>query len=346
MITLPSLAGLPGTVSGGPADQLAARCALALATPGPIHRVRTRGEPIEHAFLRLQIEARLFEAARTLQVFRPRVHIHLGDAPAPCECLLNTATPITVWLANANGSAVDSRWMLERRWHAIERAVPGLAATALSVLESSRWIGAPTYTPSFALSLMQEVWWMGEDDERYVVEEYRAAEEAEPEEGEVKLSHEAFCEQNGIVTRARVDKAMPLFVSRPKRSLKLQDLERIGAGRGRWRDLARAAAALWSARIVAEKSRPKFEMHSQQDEVWAVGFGAFVRWNGRDPMNRILDDHGNRLMESEHVEEAWGWFVLKSPGDLVGFFAELAERLAIARLQEQLLEQLADRSRE
>lgn len=333
---------MPGFVSTAPSDQLAARCVLALAQPGPIPTVRTRKDSIEHALLKLQLEAALFAAAKPLRIFRPRIHVHLGETPAPCQCCAQAAEPLTVWLSNANESAIDSRWTLERRWRELDRVVPGLAASAVyTLLEQS---AVPLYTPWQALRLASWIYWQGESDEKAILSEYRDTEEAAKGE---KVTDEDLAENLGVITRARIDAAMPPEVTNPRR-LKLPQLERLAAGRGPGKEVARRILALHYEVMATSRRRAResFALHTEQDETWAIGFGAYLRWNGRDPMGRILDDHANQIMEGGTLEEAWGWFVLKGPHELRSFFAHLEERLALARRVEDLIEVIADRTRE
>jgi PRTRC genetic system protein F len=347
MIALPSIAAAPGMITTAPVDRLAAKCALALAAPGPIPRVRIGKLPLELALLKLELEARLFAAAQTLRIFRPRLHATLGQVPAPCECCKESLAPITIWLANANERPLDSRWQLERRWRAMEKTAPGLASTALEVLDRSRWAGVPLYTPSLAMGFAQWTYWWGEEDERAVLEEIRANEETDDTEDEKPPSDEELCETNNLVTKARIDRALPPEVTTPKRALKLSDLERLARGRGPGRELAARTLALWHAVTARKRQKSKYALHTQEDETWSLGFAAALRWNARDPMYRIFDDHAQHICESsEALEEAWGWFVVPSAAELRDFFAHLEERLALARRQEELLEALAERSRE
>ncbi len=333
MITLPSLAGVPPILTPLRSDALAARYALALAEPGPIARPPWGGgkNTLEHAVLIREVEARFERAAAALQIFRPRLHITMGVPPVECDCREKAAAPITIWLANANNDVWDSRWALERRWAELERRHKGLAQTALEAIDRASFLGVPVLTPAMALRMAQFCWWAGEADERYVLAEWHGIEE--PEKGD---------EDHGIPRRAWLDKVLPPEASGARAIVRESTLRYQG-------ELGRQILELREATREAKRRRNKarrFHMHTQLDELWCVGFGATLRWNTRDPIPRIFDDHANGLAESYAVEDAWGWFIVGSPKELQPFLEELERRFALARLVENLIGAIAERSRE
>lgn len=333
MITLPSLAGIPRVLAPSRKDRLAARYALALAPAGPIaHKAQKsskRAYTLEQAALVREVEAWLQKAVAGLQIFRPGVQVAMGVPPADCPCRAKAKDPITIWLGNSDGSPWDSRWTLERRWREIERRHKGLAQTALAALDAATWYGIPVLTPHLALGFASYAWWAGEMDERYVLEEWHNVEDP-AEDGE---EHD-----HGVPRRAWFDKALPVEASQARPIVRERTLQWQG-------ELGRQILELRAALKAAKRRRRgRHDFHTQADEVWCVGFGATLRWNTKDPIPRVWDDHANGLFESYHVEEQWGWLIAAEPRDLPVLLGEIESRFALARLQEKLILSIAERS--
>lgn len=338
MIALPSLAGAPRAVSQAKSDPLAAKCALRLAAPGPIASVRADKAPLEHLALVRELTAWLVNAARSLEIFQPALRVQLGVA-SPCGCAANAAEPIIVWIANQSWDPVGERWYLERRYRLIEREAPGLGRTALEVLDRADFGAVPVYMPRTALGFAQYTYWLGEADETYVLANWEDVEEDE------KRSADEIAEEHGVVRRAWFDKALPPEVSTPRRVLKEADLERIARRPGDAGALARKVLLLQHA----SKGKPRFTLHrGEPDFAEAVGYGAALRWNAKDPMFRAFDDYTNYIYEggNSDVSEAWGWFVLKGPQELRALLDHLEERFARARIIEEIIMLLATWARE
>lgn len=335
MITLPSLAGIPPLLAPELSDPLAAQCALALSRSGEIAAPKGRGRiPLEHAALRAELASWLDQAGRKLRFIRPSVHVSLGMAPT-CACTADVDAPIGVWVGSVGGEPWDSRWSLEPRWVTIERTAPGLAQTALDVLGRGLWdVAFPLFTPMHALGMAQWTYWMGEDDETEVLAEYHSMDDSE---GKV-------ADDSHIIRRALIDKQMPVCASESRRVLKTPALERLERRRGPVGEIARRVLMLQHE----DRLKRRFELHRQDeddDQVYALGYAATLRWNARDPMGRIFDDHAQYLFEGSHdVSHSWGWFVLKEPRQMRALLDELENRLANAVVVEQLLELIAARS--
>lgn len=337
MITIPEIRGVPTILQRGAVDPVAAKCVLSIAAPGPVERPRRRGMRVEHAVLLHQLNSWMADATRNLTIFKPHVFVNLTQAPR-CACCADAAYPMSAWIGNQNQDTWDTRWRLDRRWPEIERAEKGLAPTAIAVLEEAGGLGIPVYTPRHCLWLASNTWWYGETDEKYALEEYFGM--VDSEEGKVKE------EDIPIPRRAWLDKILPIEASEASRKVSRPALERLANRRsGLVMEIARKVLAL-DAEIRGHRSDRKFVLHTEQDEMYCLGYGATVRWNARDPMARVFDDHANNLHEAYHVEPPYGWFPLKGPQDLRALMAHLEERFAVAHRQEQLLSLIAERSSE
>jgi PRTRC genetic system protein F len=167
------------------------------------------------------------------------------------------------------------------------------------VLHASTWEGIPIFTPQMALGMAQFTWWYGEEDERHVLEEWHSVEEpgTDPEQ------------DHGVPRRTWFDKLLPREATGARKIVRDSTLSWSG-------ELGRLILELAAAARAAKRRRTRFALHTQQDDLSCLGFGATLRWSTRDPMPRVFDDHAHGLYESSMVEDAWGWMVCGEPKEL------------------------------
>lgn len=314
MISIPTLAGVPPVLATSTTDPTAARCALAIAPPGEMRPIDRRGALLEHAALQAELLEWTRAATKDLGIFRPHCRLWLGFAPA-CDCDLKHETTFSLWLSNANGDTWDSRWNIEPCFDRLDRRAPGLVAAAMEAIDDAHWHAIPVMSPSIALGMASYTWWYGEMDE---------------------------CP---IPRRAWFDKMLPPALSAFKGAAKLKTLERYARYGGTVGELATRVLELREAGKKAGRAKPKYTLHGRNDEMHCAGFGATLRWNTRDPMPQVYDDHWHNIAESESVENPYGWFPFHKPKDLPEVLAVVASHFALARRIEHVIELIAERSR-
>jgi PRTRC genetic system protein F len=333
MLALPHIGAVPRTYTTAQVNPLAAKMALALAGDAEIRAPRSPRQSLELDVLRDQLGAWLARQQQGIGYCAPKIHIGLGRREDDMIYAPPAANAYMLWLGNAADDYIGSVWQLEGRWRAIEAKVRGLAGAALNAIDNAGAHSFPLYTPSTARWWASYVWWHGDDDEKYVIEEWKANEGEEAGEPDVP-------------TRAWLDKVLPPVVTLPRPNFKRRDLERHARGRGEPAEIARLILAI-DAAIKAERRRKNgFELESQHEMGFqATGFAASVRWNGRDPMFRIFDDYGQISQQEEGCNESYGWLAVEGAGKLPGILVSLERRFAIARLVDELLAMIATKVR-
>lgn len=334
MITIPTLAGVPPVLATSTSDPTAARCALAIAPPGDMRPIDRRGALLEHAALQAELLEWTKTATKDLEIFRPHCRLWLGFAPS-CECDIKHETSFSIWLSNANGDTWDSRWIIEPRFARLERAAPGLVAAALRAIAETHWHALPVFSPYIAIGMASFTWWYGEMDETYALSEYY----------DMRVDEPVDPSKCPIPRRAWFDKMLPPVLTQFKGAAKLKTLERYARFGGTVGELATRVLELREAGRKASRAKPKYTLHGRNDELHCAGFGATLRWNTRDPMPQVYDDHWHNISESEGVEDPYGWFPFHTPKDLPDVLAVVAAHFALARRIEHVIELIAERSR-
>jgi PRTRC genetic system protein F len=327
MIALPELDSVPRRLNAALINPLAARCSLALAGDGPIYPPRREVQGLEIDTLQAQLQRWLTGAVAEFEIFDPRIHIALGQAPDSGEDRTPESDLYSVWLGPQDEDLVGSVWCLERRWNELEKAAPGLAPAALIALEHAGKHSLPLYTPSVAFYFACYAWWWGEEDEKETLSQYR-------EERDEPMA----AAPDDMPTRAWLDKVLPPAVTMPRTRLGRQALERLARRGGELGAVARNVLELQQLSVTAHRRKSEFSFESSDDEGFlAASFAATLRWNARDPMFRAYDDHTNEAANNAGVEEAYGWFVMDSAKELPALLKEIERYFQLARAVEKLI---------
>ncbi len=322
------MAAIPPVYVSAAEDMAAARCALLLAPAGPIAPIVGRKKPIEHAHLLHELKAWMDKATADLQIFRPRLHLCVDRAPS-CECTAHAEAEQSLWLCNLDGEPWASRWTMAKRWAELERAAPGMAATALDAITRASRAGLPVYTPAMCLAYCSWIHWQGEVDEKYAIADWEQAEVNKAEE-------------DGFPTRAYMERGLPPITKAHSRRISHTRLAQTWGGA---REVARAILELAEAVRANRPPKGATAMHTEQDDYVCLGYGATLRWNEEDPMGRIYDDYANGMYESHHVEEHYGWYPIANPGKQLHRVLEAVQRrFNVARAIEKLLVLIAERA--
>jgi PRTRC genetic system protein F len=340
-LALPHLGTARAQVTVNSGDALAAKAVLALHKagrfdPGALHP--SRAFPGALALMRGTFERwiRTMQSLFERTSFSMAVGIGQGSAisdlfsQTDCD---NTKPILEIVLGNQDGHPIGAGWMLQRRYEAIERAAPGLAATALAMINLASRHGLPLWTPQAALYGASFAYWGGCEDEREYLESMGEG-DADPADLD-------------ILTRAEFDAAIPPTVSHPREALKIVELERFSRNRVR-RDLARIAQLCLEIRAACRKDSKSVAFHAFTPErmhaIAQLHHFASVRWSKNDPTFRIYDDWANPAYENGEALEAYGWHEVPiEPAAIKAWFAGMERTFQIAALGQQLLALIAER---
>ena len=247
----------------------------------------------------IQGRVRASAAANPAAVCQQHLQRWLQQRLGPLQCL---DLGFTVYLGRAPGLDDDPRsggasllwgadpdiWVVGPALEALEALHPRLGSTVLNTIESQCWRSVPVFTPSEALCTAQMLYWYGESDETWVVEEAC---------GRSKRRQQAMREE--MVTRAKIEAEFPawaLAYHSERKVLSPRALRRLvtGAADPRVRRIAELTLAL-SALKLDRRFQPEVEGEF-------VGYGAVLAWREEqhpDLLLRIFDDHINLAHEAE-----------------------------------------------
>ena len=318
-ISLPRLDGVRQRYSAVGVDCLAARCALELVDQLPVQPQRSQ-QYFEQATLTAMLESWLAVQCRGLRVQDPVIKIVTGrTAFEPHE---PDDARIYVHVGNRGWNCWHSQWHLQPAWEALERSVPGLARTALAVLEHASPHALYLYTPLIAASNAERFWdWQEDTDE---------GRDPDPD----------------ALTREQFRAAIPEAVSSAREVLRVPQLERLARRRDNAGQVARQVLELRAAVKRECRRRDRVELHHGEEGFGAecLGWAVTLRWNGRDPMERIYHDYGQSCSENDGYFESF-FFAKFEPGELRDWMRDMERRFAVARLVDGLVPLIATSQR-
>lgn len=341
-LALPQLGVAPAQLAVNPGDALAAKAALALHEagrfdPGALHPARPF--PGALALIRGAFQRWLLGVQAQFDDARFSLAVGVGAGSAINEDFLpvsadKAAQRFEIVLGNHGGTPFQSCWILKRRYESVERAVRGLAGTALFWIGRAGGYGLPLWTPWRALDGAMWAYWAGCDDEREYLEQMVG-------EGEETDHLDMF-------TRAQFDAAIPAHIAAPRELLRRPALERLARSRVK-KTAARIAQLCLEIRAECRRDDKDDEWQGfipdREHEVVHLHHLAAVRWTNDDPSLRIFDDWANPAYETGEAIEAYGWHeVPVEPASLKAWFAGMERTFRIAALGQQLLALIAEQS--
>ena len=169
----------------------------------------------------------------------------------------------------------------------LEKHRTGLGRYAMSVLDDGLAIFGVPMTPMGALSMAQLLYWMGEDDESVVIEEYQS-------EGS---------DTSDIVTRSQLFDGLPAWVfDYGQKEIPMLDAAQVEAEIQQLADpvLARMLPDLIALEAEIKRARQEELLPQGSDEGYeSFEFMSIVRWNEDDQLARVFDDYYNYLAQGE-----------------------------------------------
>src|SRR6202158_3417111 len=211
----------------------------------------------------------------------------------------------------------EQQWAVGRGLDRLEEATPTLGATALHLLdEHSRYV-YPVFTPRTAQDVASMMYWYGEEDETFALEEACA----DDEEARAAMREE-------MVTKASMTEAFPVWALawHPK-ALNASALAQIAerGGDAFTRDVAALLTKL--ARLkIKDDYRPEIDGEF-------IGFGAVLSWRADDLTVRVYDDLINNAHQGEFCDVMGDvFFDLNEPRAMGAWQRKMRSRLQAIRL--------------
>ena len=221
----------------------------------------------------------------------------------------------------------EQQWAVGRGLGRLEQATPTLGATALHLLdEHSRYV-YPVFTPRTAQDVASMMYWYGEEDETFALEEACA----DDEEARAAMREE-------MITKASMTEAFPAWaLAWHPGALDASALAQI-AERGS-DEFTRDVAALLTklARLkIKDDCRPEIDGEF-------IGFGAVLSWRADDLTVRVYDDLINNAHQGEFCDVMGDvFFDLNEPRAFAAWQRKMRTRFEAIRLIDALIWSLSE----
>jgi PRTRC genetic system protein F len=220
----------------------------------------------------------------------------------------------------------EQQWAVGRGLERLEQTTPTLGATALHLLdEHSRYV-YPVFTPRMAQDVASMMYWYGEDDETF------ALEEACPDDEEARAAM-----REEMVTKAHMTKAFPAWaLAWSPEMLAASALAQIAASGDEFtRDIAALVTKL--ARLkIKDDYRPEIDGEF-------IGFGAVLSWRADDLTVRVYDDLINMAHQGEFCDVMGdAFFDLNEPCAFAAWQRKMRSRFEAIRLIDALIWRLSE----
>lgn len=221
----------------------------------------------------------------------------------------------------------EEQWALGRGLERLEQGTPMLGATALDLLDAQSRYVYPVFTPRMTQDVASMMYWYGEDDENF------ALDEACPDDEQARAAM-----REEMVTKALLTEAFPAWaLAGQAETLDASALGRIAeqASDEYARDVAALLARL--ARLhIKDDCRPEIEGEF-------IGFGAVLSWRKDDLTVRVYDDLVNAAHQSEFCDVMGDvFFDLHDPGAMRAWQRRMRRRFEAIRLIDGLIWRLSE----
>jgi PRTRC genetic system protein F len=222
----------------------------------------------------------------------------------------------------------EQQWTVGRGLERLEQAIPSLGATAIHLLEEQSPYVYPVFTPRTAQDVASMMYWYGEDDETFALDEACAGDE------EARAAMRAE-----MVTKACLTEAFPAWaLAWSPANLDASGLARIAEDRSNdfTSDVAALLAKLAHLNISDDEYRPEIDGAF-------IGFGAVLSWCADDLTVRVYDDLVNMAQQSEFCDVMGdAFFDLNEPPAMRAWQRKMRSRFEAIRLIDGLIWRLSE----
>jgi PRTRC genetic system protein F len=221
----------------------------------------------------------------------------------------------------------EQQWAVGRALERLEQAMPALGATALHLLDEQSRFVYPVFTPRTAQDVASMLYWYGDEDETFALEEACG----DDEEARAAMRDE-------LVTKAHLTGAFPEWsLAWQPAALDAARLARIAdnSGDAFTRDVAALLARL--ARLkIRDDCRPEIDGEF-------IGFGAVLSWRTDDLTVRVYDDLINTAHQAEFCDVMGEiFFDLREPRALWAWQRKMRGRFEAIGLIDELIWRLSE----
>jgi len=221
----------------------------------------------------------------------------------------------------------EQQWAVGHGLERLEQSMPALGASALHLLDEQSRFVYPVFTPRTAQDVASMLYWYGEEDETFALDEACG----DDEEARTAMRSE-------MVTKAHLTEAFPAWsLAWQPAALDAARLARIAddCADAFTRDVAALLARL--ARIkIKDDCRPEIDGEF-------IGFGAVLSWRMDDLTVRVYDDLINTAHQAEFCDVMGEvFFDLREPRALWAWQRKMRGRFEAIGLIDELLWRLSE----
>lgn len=209
---------------------------------------------------------------------------------------------------------------------ALEAVRKGLGQTVLAALSDALRMLPTVCTPGYTLGLAEYMYWYGESNEAYAIEEAMALHDCK--------TREDLLTTTDFFTRSQFFEGMPEWAALPRRVLTRNQIARAANSDPLAREVVDAMTTIWG---IACHYGPFADLRSEDIGADLVDFGLVLRWAEDDVTGRVIDDFGHSATEGDYVEGS-SVTPLKIVGnDLADWLKHMEATALLAKSVESLL---------
>lgn len=325
-LALPTLDAVPAAYAIRSGESFVRPLALSMLDSGVIVEADVQRRP--------KSEAALVAEALTRRWARITEGMHLFDwnlriEQAPEGYLHDrTKSPDHFWaiIQTTDGPITCREVCIGGAMQALEAVRWGLGQTVLAALCDALEMLPTVCTPRYTLGLAEYMYWYGESDEAYALQEAMAMHDCKTPE-ELMTATDFF-------TRSQFFEGMPEWAALPRRVLTRNQITRAANSSPLAREVVDAMTSIWN---IACFYGPFADLRSQDVGADMVDFGLVVRWAEDDVAARVIDDYGHHAADGDYIEGS-SVTPLKIVGnDLADWLKQMEATALLAKAVEYLL---------
>ncbi|MFM0210408.1 PRTRC system protein F [Paraburkholderia sediminicola] len=230
-------------------------------------------------------------------------------------------------MIQTTGGAVSCRHVcIGGAMQALEAVREGLGQTVLAALYDALNMLPTVCTPHFMLGLAEYMYWYGESNEAYAIDEAMQIHDVKTREELLTLTD--------FFTRSQFFAGMPEWAALPRRVLTRNQITRAANSDPLAREVVDAMTTIWG---IACHYGPFADLRSGDVGADLIDFGLVVRWSEDDVAGRIIDDYAHQACEGEYLEASAVTPLKIVGGDLADWLKHMEATALLAKAVEHLL---------
>ncbi|MGX7004156.1 PRTRC system protein F [Caballeronia sp. KNU42] len=325
-LSLPSLAGIPGTFTVPTESSFARPFLISLIDSGTVTEADIeRHSKSERSIAKAALSRKWNDLTEGMTVFDWRLRIE-QQAQSPHYGRPQDLEVLWAVIHTTEGPVSCAELCIAGPMTKLERVREGLGQTVLATLYDAFRMLPNICTPLWAVGFAEYLYWYGHDNEKDALEE--AAEMAGCS------SVDEYLKDNEFFTRDQFFNGMPEWAAFPKRVLTRRQVQLCAKRDAYAMAVFEAMESLWN---IVRFYGPFADVQSADAGADLVDFTLFVRWDHNDAMARVLDDYLQHAGEGEAVVAASVTPINVVGGDLAEWLNRMTSTALLAKAVERVI---------